>query len=371
MAEPRVSADRLLSDLAALAAIGGRPDGGVDRVAGSEADREARRWVGDALRATGCEVEVDALGTVIGRPAGSRGPWLLVGSHTDTVPAGGRLDGAYGVVAAIEVRRALVESGHPAAGRVAVVDFADEEGVGGGGGVAGSTALARSPAAADFEAYLETHIEQGPRLEAEGLDLGVVEGIVGIDRWRLLFLGEANHAGTTPLQMRRDAGAAAGRLLARFPRLLPEVDPAMVGNIGRVTVSPGAPNVVPAAAELVVELRALEVAALNEAAERVRAEAEAAAEEFHCTASMERRASVPPALMDPGLVEALEAACASTGRGWRRLVSGAGHDAGALAARVPAAMIFVPSRGGVSHSPGRTRTQSTWCSERTCCFAPC
>ena len=351
MAEPRVSADRLLSDLAALAAIGGRPDGGVDRVAGSEADRQARRWVAGALRATGCEVELDALGTVIGRPAGSRGPWLLVGSHTDTVPAGGRLDGAYGVVAALELRRALVEVRHPAAERVAVVDFADEEGVGGGGGVAGSTALAASDAAAGFSGYLELHIEQGPRLEAEGLDLGVVEGIVGIQRWQVRFLGEANHAGTTPLHLRKDAGAAAGRLMAELPHLLPRVDPALVGNAGRLTLAPGAPNVVPGLAELMVELRALEPAPLQEAAEQVRAQALAAAEEFRCTVTLEPAGAVPRALMDADLVARLERACEESGRSWRRLVSGAGHDAGALAGRLPCAMLFVPSRGGVSHSP--------------------
>lgn len=323
----------------------------MDRVAGSEADREARRWVAKALRAAGCDVELDALGTVIGRPTQTSGPWLLLGSHTDTVPAGGRLDGAYGVVAAIEVRRALVESGHPVAEQVAVVDFADEEGVGGGGGVAGSTALSASAASADFRAYLEIHIEQGPRLEAEGLDLGVVQGIVGIDRWRLRFLGEANHAGTTPLRMRRDAGAAAGRLLAEFPSLLRGIDSDLVGNVGQVTFSPGSPNVVPGVADLVVELRALEPALLRKAAQRVKAEAEAAAEEFRCTAILEPMATVPPALMDPGVIAALERACDESGRGWRRLVSGAGHDAGAMAGQVPSGMIFVPSQMGVSHSP--------------------
>ena len=322
----------------------------MDRVAGSEADREARRWVAAALRRTGCDVEEDAVGNVLGRPAAGAGPWLLVGSHTDTVPAGGRLDGAYGVVAGIEVRRALVEAGHPAAAQLAVVDFADEEGVA-GGGLVGSRRLCASPRVGEFRAYLELHIEQGPRLEAAGLDLGVVEGIVGIDRWDVRFEGEANHAGTTPMTARRDAGAAAGRLMAALPDLLATVDPDMVGNVGQLSLEPGAPNVVPGKAELVVELRALEPASLELASSRVEEEARAAAGRFRCDVAVRRRSSTPPVRMASSVVAALRHACQATERPWQPMVSGAGHDAGVMAAHMPAGMLFVPSKGGVSHSP--------------------
>ncbi|MEP7104371.1 MAG: M20/M25/M40 family metallo-hydrolase, partial [Chloroflexota bacterium] len=231
---PRISAERLLGDLAELARIGGRRDGGVDRVAGSEADLEARRWLAGRMAAAGLEARQDEIGNVFGRSPGSSGPWLLLGSHTDTVPAGGRLDGAYGVIAGLEVIRTLREAGHPAADRLEVVSFYDEEGVGAGGGLRGSNHLCASPHVAELSGYLELHIEQGPRLEAEGMELGVVEGIVGIDRWDVVFRGAANHAGTTPYPMRRDAGAAAGRLLHRLRALVQAVDIEMVANIGEL-----------------------------------------------------------------------------------------------------------------------------------------
>jgi beta-ureidopropionase / N-carbamoyl-L-amino-acid hydrolase len=348
---PRISAERLLGDLAELARIGGRPDGGVDRVAGSEADLEARRWLAGRIQAAGLEPRTDEAGNVFGRVPGSQGPWLLLGSHTDTVPAGGRLDGAYGVIAGLEVLRSLHEAGHPAAERLEVVSFFDEEGVGAGGGLRGSTHLCASPHAAELSGYLELHIEQGPRLESEGLDLGVVEGIVGIDRWDVLIEGAANHAGTTPYSMRRDAGAAAGRLIHGLRRLVQSVDAEMVANVGELELLPGAANVVPGEARMVVEMRALDSGSLHRAAEALRAELAAAAEEAGCQFRLTPRSSVPPAPLDPRLVGAIEAACAESGRPWRRLVSGAGHDAGRMAEVVPAGMLFVPSHLGVSHSP--------------------
>jgi len=348
---PRISADRLLADLAELARIGGRPDGGVDRVAGSEADLAARRWLASRMEAAGLEARTDAAGNVFGRVPHSRGPWLLLGSHTDTVPAGGRLDGAYGVMAALEILRAFHEAGHPSAEQLEIVSFYDEEGVGAGGGLAGSTYLCASEHAAELSGYLELHIEQGPRLEAEGFELGVVDGIVGIDRWDITIHGAANHAGTTPYSMRRDAGAAAGRILHGLRRLVQAVDAEMVANVGEVRLLPGATNVVPGEARFVVEMRALDPRSLRRAAEALHEEVAAAAAEAGCEATVTPRSSVPPAPMDPRLVGAVEAACAESGRRWRRLVSGAGHDAGRMAEVVPAAMLFVPSHLGISHSP--------------------
>jgi N-carbamoyl-L-amino-acid hydrolase len=348
---PRISAERLLGDLAELARIGGRPDGGVDRLAGSEADLEGRRWLAARMEAAGLEARHDEIGNVFGRVPGSTGPWLLLGSHTDTVPAGGQLDGAYGVIAGLEVLRTLHAAGHPAAAQVEVVSFYDEEGAVAGGGLRGSTHLCSSPHIAELSGYLELHIEQGPRLEVEGLELGVVEGIVGIDRWDVTFHGAANHAGTTPYAMRRDAGAAAGRLLHRLRELVLGVDPEMVANIGAVTLLPGAANVVPGEARLVVEMRALAPDSLVRAAEALRAEAAAAAAEAGCEVELAPRAAIPPAPMADRMIAAVEAACVESGRPWRRLVSGAGHDAGRLAGLIPAGMLFVPSRGGVSHSP--------------------
>ena len=341
----------MLADLRDLATIGGRPDGGVDRLAGSPADLEARRWLRARMEAAGLESRADEINNVFGRAPGGSPPWLVVGSHTDTVPAGGRLDGAYGVIAALEVARVLVESGAPAGSRVEVVSFHDEEGATGGGGLSGSRALLRGAHAGDLSGYLEIHIEQGPVLEAEGLALAVVEGIVGIRRLEVVFEGEANHAGTTPYASRRDAGAAAGRLAWELREILTGVDAGMVGNVGVIRFEPGSPNVIPGRAAMVVEMRSLSEASLDRASDAVTAAARRAAEATACTVAVAVGLVIEPVRMDARFVEALERVCARSGRRWKRMSSGAGHDAGAMAARVPAGMLFVPSRGGISHSP--------------------
>jgi N-carbamoyl-L-amino-acid hydrolase len=347
---PRIDAGRLLADLAALARIGGRPDGGVERVAGSPADLDARRWLAERMRDAGLEPRTDAVGNVLARTPGSTGPWLLAGSHTDTVPAGGRLDGAYGVIAALEVLRTLHEAGHPRAHEVEVVSFYGEEGVS-TPGLMGSCALVDGPHADDLVAYLELHIEQGPRLEAEGLDLAVVDAIVAFGRWEASVTGVANHAGTTPMAMRHDAGRVAAVVVAGLPELLRDVDREMVGNVGKIEFLPGAPNVVPGEARMVVELRAAARETVGRAAEAVRDRLHQAAAGEGCTAELRPLGVSPGARMDPDVIAALECVCERQGRPWRRLPSGAGHDAGAMATRVPAGMLFVPSAGGISHSP--------------------
>jgi beta-ureidopropionase / N-carbamoyl-L-amino-acid hydrolase len=346
---PRVSADRLLGGLAELAKIGGRPDGGVDRVAGSPADLEARRWLAARMRATGLEADLDQVNNVFGHPPGS-GPWLLLGSHSDTVPAGGRLDGAYGVIAAIEVCQALREAGHPAAGRVAAASFHDEEGVG-GHGFEGSEHFLASPAMESVVGYLELHIEQGPRLEAEGLDLGVVDAVVGIDRHLAVIRGQANHAGTTPFNYRRDAGRAAARLIAGLRELVRGIEQRSVANVGSIDLEPGAPNQVPGLARFIVETRSPDPAALAATRLVLRDELARIAGEEGCTAEFELQTSWPAMPMFPGYVAALERVAAGSVLPWRRLESGAGHDAEILARQVPAAMLFVPSHDGISHSP--------------------
>ncbi|HEY6114817.1 MAG TPA: Zn-dependent hydrolase [Candidatus Dormibacteraeota bacterium] len=347
----RVDGRRMLDDLRDLSAIGGRPDGGVDRVAGSPADLEARAWLGRRLEAAGMQARTDEVNNVFGRAARGSPPWLLTGSHTDTVPAGGRLDGAFGVIAALEAARTLVESRADAASNVEIVSFHDEEGVTGGGGLSGSRALLRGPHAAEIGAYLEIHIEQGPVLESEGLELGVVEGIVGIRRLDVVFEGEANHAGTTPYEARHDAGAAAGRLTSELRDLLRGIEATMVGNVGVIRFEPGSPNVVPGRASLVVEVRSLANRSLDRACEAVRVAAERAAAAGGCTVKVDPGLTIEPVRMDAGIVDTLVRVCERSGRPWKRMSSGAGHDAGAMATRVPAGMLFVPSHRGVSHSP--------------------
>jgi N-carbamoyl-L-amino-acid hydrolase len=220
-----------------------------------------------------------------------------------------------------------------------------------GGGLTGSTALASSPHLGELSGYLELHIEQGPRLEAAGLELGVVEGIIGIDRWDVRLVGAANHAGTTPMAMRHDAGAAAGRVLAGLAGVLAGVDPEMVGNVGRLELLPGATNVVPGEALFTVELRSINLGSLRNGAVALESAVAEAGRATGCTYQLSPRSSIAPVAMDPAYVVAIEQACSGLGRRYGRLVSGAGHDAGVLARQVPAGMIFVPSGGGVSHSP--------------------
>lgn len=216
----------------------------------------------------------------------------------------------------------------------------------------GSRALSGGAHARELAGYLEVHIEQGPRMEAEGLELAVVEAIVGIARHDVVVAGEANHAGTTPWKGRRDAGRAASRLAAGLRELLEEVDPEMVGNIGVITFWPGAVNVVPGRAELVLELRSVRPRSLRAAAAQLEERLGEISGEEGCRFSMTHRSGTgEPQFMDPAVTAALERACQASGRPWRRLVSGAGHDAGMMAMAVPAGMLFVPSRGGVSHSP--------------------
>lgn len=346
----QVSAERLLADLWTLAAIGGRPDGGVDRVAGSVADLEARRWLASRVEEAGLEARMDETINVFGRVGASSGPWLVLGSHTDTVPAGGHLDGAYGVIAALEALRTLHEAGHPAASAIEVVSFFDEEGVG-SGGLIGSRALLDHPHINDLSGYLEIHIEQGPRLESTGRELAVVEGIVGVERWDVTMHGEANHAGTTPFHLRHDAARAMARLIVRLPELLQAVDQDMVGNVGVLSVAPHAPNVVPGEARCVVELRSFSAEMLQSAARRVRDAVRESCNTEGCTFAMAPRRPIAPQPMDQTAIKFLCKACELSERPWTRLVSGAGHDAGALAARIPAGMLFVPSSGGISHSP--------------------
>jgi beta-ureidopropionase / N-carbamoyl-L-amino-acid hydrolase len=346
---PRVSAERLLGDLAELAGIGGRADGGVDRVAGSAADLEARRWLAARMQAAGLEAGLDEVNNVFGHPPGA-GPWLLMGSHSDTVPAGGRLDGAYGVVAAIEVCRALAEAGHAAKARVAAASFHDEEGVS-GHGFEGSEHFLASPAMNSILGYLELHIEQGPRLEAEGLDLGVVDAIVGIDRFGVVITGQANHAGTTPFVYRRDAGRAAARFVAGLRELVQDVEQRSVANVGSLELEPGAPNQVPGIARFTVEARSPDPAALASIRQVLRDELGRIAGEEGCTVEVELQTSWPAMAMFPGYVAALERVAQGSGLPWKRVESGAGHDAEILARRVPAAMLFVPSHDGISHSP--------------------
>ena len=381
-----VRGERLLGDLAELSAIGGRPDGGIDRLAWSEADLEARTWFAARLGDCGLEVRWDEALNVFGHLPGSTGPYLLTGSHLDSVPSGGRLDGAYGAVAALEVIRTLVESKDPIAGRLEVVGFADEEGVRFETGLIGSKALCGE---LDIEAlscradwsgapiqdvlrkagidlarmndasghlprvanFLELHIEQGPRMESTGTQLAVVSGIVSVHREEIRIAGMQNHAGTTPLNLRHDAGRAAARISAQVKELVQSVDHEAVANVGVMRFSPGAVNVIPGQAELTLEVRHLEEPVVSAITQRIHERLAAICGEEACRFEVSPLSDVPGAKMDPAMMTTLDRVCEQLAVTHRRLWSGAGHDAQVLARHVPTGMLFVPSRKGVSHAP--------------------
>lgn len=369
---------RLLADMRKLAEFG-KIGTGVDRPAFSAADIDARAWLCDRMANAGLDSELDGVGNVFGRSR-ANGPCVLIGSHSDSVPSGGWLDGAMGVVYGIEIARAAADGGDRRA--VDVIAFEDEEGsylpllgsrsfcgeLGDGeidaarnaSGASLASAIADAGIAgrprARFEegryrAYLEAHIEQGPRLEAEGARIGVVTAIVGIRRFRFAFSGRADHAGTTPTNMRLDAGAASIRaaagLIDAFER---NAGPVTVWNIGKITFEPGVANVVPGRAEFLFEFRGTDTAALDALEQRlyeIVREADAAGP---VVATVERTVEIAPTPMDPALGEAIEAASRDAGAGFMRMPSGGGHDAMVLARHVPSAMLFVPSIGGRSHA---------------------
>jgi N-carbamoyl-L-amino-acid hydrolase len=381
--EFRVDQNRLWSRLEELSKIGATAEGGVDRVAFTDADRKAREHVRGLMRSLGLAVRVDAAGNIIGRLAGAKpeAKPILIGSHLDTVPNGGKYDGALGVMAALECVQVLAESHFVPSHPLEVVVFSDEE-----GGSVGSRAMAGELDPKDLAApsqssktigegiaflggdpvrigtasrrgdgiaaYLELHIEQGGRLEAGRIQIGIVEGIVGIRRWTVTVEGAANHAGTTPMDARSDALLAAARFIVAAHGLIREAPGPQVGNVGRIKAEPGAPNVIPGRVELTLELRDLDDDRLRGLFERIAAEAARLGFASKTVFSFaEIGPPSMPSIADERLRGLLSEAAAALGYSWRAMPSGAGHDAQNMARLGPMAMIFIPSRGGISHSP--------------------
>ncbi len=382
--ELRIDLGRLRRDIEALAAIGRDPTGGISRPAWSPAHEEARAWLLGQLRAAGLDARVDAAGNVFGR-LGEGTPVVLTGSHIDTVPRGGPLDGALGVLAGLECLRTVAASGVRPARALEVAAFTDEEGrfygFFGSRALTGSLDrilaerltdptglalaeamrragfdLARAPEArrdpGEIAAYVELHIEQGPWLEAEDVPIGVVEGIVGIRRFRLTFVGQPDHAGTTPMDRRKDAFFTAAEYATKSRELVVRGGEGhAVTTIGVVDVRPGVPNIVPERAVLLQELRDPDPALLERLASRTLQAARRVARQRGLVLEVEHLMRAEPVRMSPRVQAAIEATAAGLGLPTRRMPSGAGHDAQVLAAVTDAGMIFVPSQGGRSHRP--------------------
>jgi allantoate deiminase len=367
----------LASDLEEAARIGA-DGGGVSRFAWTPELARANEWLVGRLQELGLETEIDAAGNVLGRWEEGEGTAVLVGSHLDTVPRGGRYDGALGVLAALEVVRTLRREGVSLLRPLWIVSFNDEEGSRFQTGMLGSRAFigdldredwrrrgvadAMAAGGFDFErlgeakavdrvgAYLELHIEQGPVLEKEGLDLGIVSGIAGLLGFCVRLSGEANHAGTTPMASRRDALAGAARIVLEL-RDEARSRGDMTANVGILTVAPGGFNVIPGTAEFTIDARAGDANAFARAEKFVRETLERVAAEEQLELEVTETHRKQPTPLDPELQELLTRAAAAEGAIARSMPSGAGHDAMVLAKQVPAAMLFVPSRAGISHSP--------------------
>lgn len=373
-----VNEERFLADLAQLRQFGASGVGkGVVRPAFSDPDIAARRWLAERMRDSGLDVHVDPVGSVFGL---AEGPSILLGSHTDTQPEGGWLDGALGVIAALEVARASVEAGGPP---VSVVSFEDEEGrfgvttgsaVWSGNlsldradtltdrdGVTFADARAGMPGRSDafvdparFTGFLEMHIEQGPVLDRASEAIGVVDAIVGIRDMKITVEGEQNHAGTTPMQGRKDAFQA----LARFNDLLVErfanvVTPQTVWTIGHVSLHPNASSIVPGRVTFSMQWRDGDADRLARMETIIRETAEEVAGSGGFDLSYGPMLGLEPVDMDTRLRSAFEqAAEAEVPNRWRRMPSGALHDATNVARLMPVGMLFVPSIGGISHAFG-------------------
>ncbi|WP_425144726.1 Zn-dependent hydrolase [Deinococcus sp.] len=390
---PDINAARLLNRLNELAQITdpGQP---YTRRAFTPLYEQGRAWLQVEMQDAGLTVYMDEGGNLTGQRSGQQpdAPSLMLGSHTDTVVGGGRYDGILGVLAALEVAHALHDAGHELRHTLEVVDFLSEEPSDYGASCVGSRALAgtltpellaqtnsdgetlesamhRAGArpellggplreAGSVAAYLELHIEQGPVLEAAGVPIGVVSGIVGIERWELSFTGRQGHAGTTPMHLRQDALVAAANCTSVLQRLALEAShfEPLVATVGQLQVSPGNSNVIPGEVVLVFEARALEAARLSEFVAGFLAKAEQQASMFGVQLTSRLVSRAAPLSCDPRIQQAVQSACTDLNLACLTLPSGAGHDTMQVGRLAPAGMLFVPSVGGRSHTPDeRTR----------------
>jgi N-carbamoyl-L-amino-acid hydrolase len=378
----RVNGDRINGWLGELSRFGANPGGGVSRVGFSDFDVEARAWLRPLMEEAGLQVHTDPAGNIIGERPGSDASLrpILFGSHIDSVPNGGNYDGDVGTLGAIEVARTLREKGYRNRHPLWVTMWADEEtGLTGSRGFLGNITpeeLARpyrdgrtlaecirrvggDPdgmrdyrfAPGSIAGYLELHIEQGGNLDRTNLDIGVVEGIVGIIGATVTITGFANHAGTTGMAERKNALVAAAELVLAVDRIVKAHPGRQVGTVGQLTVKPGASNVIPGEVTLSIELRDLDMGRLDDLWEEIRAEGDRIMARQGTAWSFVPRAPNISARSDAGIRGVIDASAKALGLRTMAMPSGAGHDAQNLARIGPMGMIFVPSVGGISHSP--------------------
>jgi N-carbamoyl-L-amino-acid hydrolase len=378
----RVNGPRIHDHLKELSKFGANPQGGVSRVAYSEADLQGRQYAIGLMKAAGLDVHIDLAGNIVGTRAGSNTSLkpLLIGSHIDSVPMGGNYDGDMGSLSAIEVAQTIRDRAITLRHPLEVVIFQNEE-----GGTVGSQALGegldekhlnlisnsgktirdgtrivggdpdqltsarRQPGS--IAGYFELHIEQGGTLEREKIDIGVVEGIVGILHSDVTIEGFANHAGTTLMDQRHDALLSAARFIEKVNQIVTSVPGRQVGTVGWIKVEPGAYNVIPGKVVLGLELRDLDEKKFVELFEQIRAATEDLGKLNQTRFSFTEPVISHPALTDQGFQKLIDSTAHSLGFSTKVMPSGAGHDAQEIARIGPVGMIFIPSIGGISHSP--------------------
>ena len=379
----RANPERMEQQIKTLGEFGTNPEGGVSRVAFSDADLAGRAYIMDLMRESGLSVRVDTAGNIIGRREGSEAglPVIMFGSHIDSVPGGGNYDGDVGVIGAIEVVQLLKENGISTRHPLEVVSFTDEE-----GGLTGSRAMVGKLSDSTLEvmshsgmtirdgirkvggdpnrldlaertpgellAFIELHIEQGAFLDEENIDIGVVEGIVGIRWWDVTVEGFANHAGTTPMNKRWDAMVSAAELTLAINHVATTMAGRQVATVGRIRAEPGAPNVIPGEVVLSLEIRDLDAWKIQQVFERIQLEAKQIADvRFTPIRFSEIDVASPPAPTDQQMRRIISSSADELGMSFKLMPSGAGHDAQDMTHIAPTGMIFVPSVNGVSHSP--------------------
>jgi N-carbamoyl-L-amino-acid hydrolase len=378
----RITGPRLNQHLSELSQFGKTPEGGTNRVAYSDLDLQARDYAMKLMRDAKLEVSIDAAGNIIGKRSGSESSLkpLMMGSHIDSVPQGGSYDGQVGSMGAIEVAQTLAENKIQLKHPLEVVIFQNEE-----GGTIGSAAISRGLTEKDLQivsnskktiregikfiggdpdrlssvvrkkgdiaAYLELHIEQGGVLYAEKIDIGVVEGIVGVYWWDVTVEGFANHAGTTPMNQRRDALLAAAKYIEAVNRVVTSIPGRQVGTVGKIQAFPGAFNVIPGKVITSLGLRDLDASKVQLMFQKIQDEVRQIELSTGTKFEFKEVNSSKPAPTDPRIRSAISDAAKELGLSTKLMPSGAGHDGQELADICPIGMIFVPSRDGISHSP--------------------
>ncbi len=384
----RSDVERIKMDIELLAAFTATPGAGVTRYSFSDEDRKARAYIRGEMESAGLRTREDGAGNLFGRREGQRddAPPVVVGSHFDSVPNGGAFDGDAGVSTALEIARILRDHDVVTEKPMEFAALVEEEGARFACGLYGSRAMTgllgdthldafkdrdgrtlrsvlrdsgfaperfatarRAPGS--IAAFLELHIEQGPVLETEGIDLGVVSAIIGVSQFEAAFAGRADHAGSTPMTLRKDALAAAAEVVLALQAAARREGEGTVGTVGKMAVSPGGANIVPETATFTMDIRSFDESRMTRVIDDMKTLMGRIAARDGLGWRMDEKVLIPPVAMHPEIVGAFEDSARGRGYSARRIVSGAGHDAMVMSRLAPVGMVFVPSRGGRSHCP--------------------